>query len=64
MSLTTPRCRVFRTTAASHGYDRYCLNELAGDWRTMQAADLPDLAWIRCAWESLAPDPRVPLVGP
>jgi hypothetical protein len=28
----------------------------------MQAADDPDLAWIRPAWESLPPDPRVPLV--
>jgi 5-deoxy-glucuronate isomerase len=54
----------YHTTAAAHGYDLYYLNALAGDRRTMQAADDPDLAWIRPAWDSLAPDPRVPLVGP
>jgi 5-deoxy-glucuronate isomerase len=52
----------YHTTAAAHGYDLYYLNALAGDRRTMQAADDPDLAWIRPAWERLEPDPRVPLV--
>ena len=28
----------------------------------MAAADDPDLAWIRAAWDGLEPDPRVPLV--
>jgi 5-deoxy-glucuronate isomerase len=53
----------YHSTAAAHGYDLYYLNALAGDRRTMQAADDPDLAWIRSAWASLEPDPRVPLVG-
>ena len=53
----------YHTTAAAHGYDLYYLNALAGDRRTMQAADDPDLAWIRGAWDGLAPDPRVPMVG-
>ena len=53
----------YHTTAAAHGYDLYYLNALAGDRRTMQAADDPDLAWIRPAWDELDPDPRVPLVG-
>jgi 5-deoxy-glucuronate isomerase len=52
----------YHTTAAAHGYDLYYLNALAGDRRTMQAADDPDLAWIRPAWADLAPDPRVPMV--
>jgi 5-deoxy-glucuronate isomerase len=52
----------YHTTAAAHGYDLYYLNALAGDRRSMQAADDPDLAWIRPAWAELEPDPRVPLV--
>jgi 5-deoxy-glucuronate isomerase len=52
----------YHTTAAAHGYDLYYLNALAGDRRTMQAADDPDLAWIRPAWSDLRPDPRVPMV--
>jgi 5-deoxy-glucuronate isomerase len=52
----------YHTTAAAHGHDLYYLNALAGDRRTMAAADDPDLAWIRPAWASLEPDPRVPLV--
>ena len=52
----------YHTTAAAHGYDLYYLNALAGDRRTMQAADDPDLAWIRPAWDGLTPDPRVPMV--
>jgi 5-deoxy-glucuronate isomerase len=52
----------YHTTCAAHGYDLYYLNALAGDRRTMAAADDPDLAWIRPAWDELQPDPRVPLV--
>jgi len=54
----------YHTTAAAHGYDLYYLNALAGDRRSMAAADDPELAWIRSAWEDLEPDPRVPLVTP
>jgi 5-deoxy-glucuronate isomerase len=53
----------YHTTAAAHGHDLYYLNALAGDRRSMAAADDPDLAWIRPAWERLEPDPRVPLVS-
>jgi 5-deoxy-glucuronate isomerase len=52
----------YHTTAAAHGYDLYYLNALAGDRRSMAAADDPDLAWIRAAWSDLEPDPRVPLI--
>jgi 5-deoxy-glucuronate isomerase len=52
----------YHATAAAHGYDLYYLNALAGDRRTMQAADDPTLAWVRSAWSDLVPDPRVPLV--
>jgi 5-deoxy-glucuronate isomerase len=52
----------YHTTAAAHGYDLYYLNALAGDRRSMAAADDPALAWIRAAWAELEPDPRVPLV--
>jgi 5-deoxy-glucuronate isomerase len=52
----------YHTTCAAHGYDLYYLNALAGDRRTMAAADDPELAWIRSAWARLRPDPRVPLV--
>ena len=54
----------YHTTAAAHGYDLYYLNALAGERRSMAAADDPSLAWIRDAWASLEPDPRVPLVTP
>ena len=53
----------YHTTAAAHGYDLYYLNALAGDRRSMAAADDPALAWIRDSWRDLEPDPRVPLVG-
>lgn len=43
---------------ASHGYDAYYLNALAGDRRTMACSDDPDLAWTRAAWAELEPDPR------
>jgi len=52
----------YHTTCAAHGYDLYYLNGLAGDRRSMAAADDPSLAWIRPAWKQLEPDPRVPLV--
>jgi 5-deoxy-glucuronate isomerase len=52
----------YHTTAAAHGYDLYYLNALAGDRRSMAAADDPDLHWTRAAWADLEPDPRVPLV--
>jgi 5-deoxy-glucuronate isomerase len=53
----------YHTTAAGHGYDLYYLNALAGDRRSMAAADDPDLHWTRAAWSELEPDPRVPLVS-
>jgi 5-deoxy-glucuronate isomerase len=52
----------YHTTAAAHGYDLYYLNALAGDRRSMAAADDPALHWVRRAWAELEPDPRVPLV--
>jgi 5-deoxy-glucuronate isomerase len=52
----------YHTTAAAHGFDLYYLNALAGDRRSMAAADDPGLAWVRAAWGNLEPDPRVPLV--
>jgi 5-deoxy-glucuronate isomerase len=52
----------YHTTVAAHGYDLYYLNGLAGDRRSMAAADDPALAWIRPAWADLEPDPRVPMV--
>jgi 5-deoxy-glucuronate isomerase len=52
----------YHTTAAAHGYDLYYLNALAGDRRSMAAADDPDLHWTRGAWSAMEPDPRVPLV--
>jgi 5-deoxy-glucuronate isomerase len=52
----------YHTTAAAHAYDLYYLNALAGERRSMAAADDEELAWIRGAWAELEPDPRVPLV--
>lgn len=52
----------YHTTCAAHGYDLYYLNALAGDRRSMAAADDPEFAWIRAAWETLEKDARVPLV--
>jgi 5-deoxy-glucuronate isomerase len=43
---------------ATHGYDAYYLNALAGDRRTMACTDAPDLAWTRAAWAEMQPDPR------
>lgn len=48
--------------SATVGYDAYYLNVLAGDRRTMTAADDPDLAWIRDTWNIADRDPRLPLV--
>jgi 5-deoxy-glucuronate isomerase len=48
--------------AATQGYDAYYLNFLAGDRRTMQASDDPDIAWVRDSWRSMDKDPRLPLV--
>ena len=47
---------------ATHGDDAYYLNALAGDVRTMACSYDPALDHVRAAWESMAPDPRVPLV--
>lgn len=52
----------YHTTCAAHGYNLYYLNALAGDRRSMAAADDPELAWIRKAWDGMEKDPRVPLV--
>jgi 5-deoxy-glucuronate isomerase len=49
---------------ATHGDDAYYLNALAGDRRTMACSFDPDLASVREAWDSMLPDPRLPLVGP
>ncbi len=48
---------------ATHGDDAYYLNALAGDIRTMACSFDPALDHVRQTWPSLAPDPRVPLVG-
>ena len=52
----------YHPVVATHGYDAYYLNALAGDRRTMACTDDPDLAWTRAAWDTMAADPRVPLV--
>lgn len=48
---------------ATHGDDAYYLNALAGDRRTMACSYDPDLESVREIWDSMLPDPRVPLVG-
>jgi 5-deoxy-glucuronate isomerase len=50
--------------SATHGDDAYYLNALAGDRRTMACSFDPDLDWVRGTWESMEPDPRLPLVAP
>jgi 5-deoxy-glucuronate isomerase len=50
--------------SAAHGDDAYYLNALAGDRRTMACSFDPDLDWVRGTWDSMAPDPRLPLVAP
>jgi 5-deoxy-glucuronate isomerase len=47
---------------ATHGDDAYYLNALAGDIRTMACSFDPALDRVRAEWESMSPDPRVPLV--
>jgi 5-deoxy-glucuronate isomerase len=47
---------------AVEGFDGYYLNFLAGDRRTMQASDDPDIAWVRETWPSTPKDPRIPIV--
>jgi 5-deoxy-glucuronate isomerase len=42
-------------------YDGYYLNLLAGDRRTMQASDDPDIVWVRETWPSTPKDARLPL---
>jgi 5-deoxy-glucuronate isomerase len=49
--------------SAAHGDDAYYLNALAGDRRTMACSFDPDLDWVRGTWDTMEPDPRVPLVG-
>jgi 5-deoxy-glucuronate isomerase len=49
--------------ASNQGYDAYYLNFLAGDRRTMQASEDPDIAWVRSSWSTMEQDPRLPLVG-
>jgi 5-deoxy-glucuronate isomerase len=48
---------------ATHGDDAYYLNALAGDRRTMACSFDPDLESVRETWDTMPPDPRVPLVG-
>lgn len=47
---------------ATHGDDAYYLNALAGDIRTMACSYDPSLDHVRAEWDSMQPDPRVPLV--
>ena len=54
----------YHTTCAAHGYDLYYLNALAGDRRSMAAADDPSSRGSGRAWADLEPDPRVPVVRP
>jgi 5-deoxy-glucuronate isomerase len=49
---------------AAHGDDAYYLNALAGDRRTMACSFDPELDWVRATWETMEPDPRLPLVAP
>jgi 5-deoxy-glucuronate isomerase len=49
--------------SAAHGDDAYYLNALAGDRRTMACSFDPDLDWVRDTWDTMEPDPRVPIVG-
>ena len=47
----------YHTTCAAHGYDLYYLNALAGDRRSMAAADDPELAWIAPRGQDMEKDP-------
>jgi 5-deoxy-glucuronate isomerase len=50
---------------AAPGYPLYYLNVLAGPGgdRSMAFCDDPTHHWVRASWESMAPDPRVPMTG-
>jgi 5-deoxy-glucuronate isomerase len=37
----------YHPVVATHGYDSYYLNVLAGSARSMAASGRPDLAWVR-----------------
>ncbi len=54
----------YHMAAAPHGFDLYYLNALAGDRRSLAAADDPELAWIRGRWSDMDADPRLPMVRP
>ena len=51
--------------AAAPGYPMYYLNVMAGPapGRTFAFVDDPPHAWIRATWETMAPDPRVPMTS-
>jgi 5-deoxy-glucuronate isomerase len=51
-------------SVAAPGYPLYYLNVMAGpnEQRTMAIVDDPPYAWVRSSWETIEPDPRVPLV--
>jgi 5-deoxy-glucuronate isomerase len=51
-------------SVAAPGYPLYYLNVMAGpnEKRTMAIVDDPPYAWVRSSWETIEPDPRVPLV--
>jgi 5-deoxy-glucuronate isomerase len=51
----------YHVSGAPHGFDLYYLNGLAGDRRSMAAADDPTMAWIRSTWTHMEKDPRIPL---
>jgi 5-deoxy-glucuronate isomerase len=52
-------------SVAAPGYPLYYLNVMAGPnpERTMAIVDDPPHAWVRDSWESLAPDPRCPMIA-
>ena len=50
---------------ATHGDDAYYLNAPSRGTDARWACSFdPDLASVREAWDSMLPDPRLPLVGP
>ncbi len=53
----------YHVSAAPHGFDLYYLNGLAGDTRSMAAADDPSMAYIRATWQGMPRDPRVPMAA-
>lgn len=50
----------YHPVVASHGYNVYYLNALAGSARSLAATDDPNYAWVRDTWHDK--DPRVPMV--